>query len=115
MQLQARVLESFEQQSACQVYVTRACSPAQVYRPIPRRAVRVGYVSTRRQQFAALPALSTSAATKQAGGGTSDLVCENHEHLLHALSSYSVPELRQYMQQHPDDVSLGFLQWLASR
>lgn len=104
MQLEGRVLESLRQQ-------TRACLPAQAYRPIPRRAARVGYISTRRQHFAALPALSASASTVL----ESKFGSESYEQLLHALSSYSVPELRQYMQKHPDDVSLGFLQWLASR
>ena len=111
MQLEACVFESFSQQSARQVYVTRACSPAQVCRPVPHGAARVGYSRTRRQQSAALSALPKSATTVR----ETNVGSESYEQRLHALSSFSVPELRQYIQQCPDDVSLDFLQWLASR
>ena len=38
-----------------------------------------------------------------------------HEQLLRALDGYTISELRQHMSQHPDDISLGFLEWLATR
>ena len=111
MQREACVFVSCSQQLACQLPVTRTCSPASVYRPVLHRAARVAYISTRRQRFAGLLAPSSFAGTVL---GT-NVGSESYEQLLRALSSYSVPELRQYMQQRPDDVSLDFLQWLATR
>ena len=38
-----------------------------------------------------------------------------HEELLRDLEGCSISKLRQHMSQHPNDVSLSFLQWLATR
>lgn len=103
-------VHSFAEQFAVQGRTSCACISAQIHRP-PRRAFNVECSSTRRRQLAVLHALSPFATTVH---GT-NVGSESYEQLMHALSSCSVPELRQHMQQHPDGITLDFLQWLASR
>ncbi|DBA71941.1 TPA: hypothetical protein ACH3X2_010694 [Trebouxia sp. C0005] len=38
-----------------------------------------------------------------------------HDQLLANLSDLALPELRDYVQQSPDSISLSFLEWLATR
>ena len=104
-------VQSLSEQSAYQGHISSRCKSAQIPRPVPRKSLNVECSSTRRRLLTVLYALSASASTVH---GTS-VGCESFEKLLHALSTYSVPELRQHMKQHADDVSLSFLQWLASR
>ena len=38
-----------------------------------------------------------------------------HDQLLEHLSDLALPELRNYVHQSPDSISLSFLEWLAIR
>lgn len=67
--------------------------------------------SMRRQQVRGFRALSASAVGEKVPSNADS----RNQQLLATLTGFSISELRQHMHEHPDDVSLSFLQWLASR
>ena len=110
MQLQAYMSVVYPHQTA-PVCSPRAVSATQTARPMPRRAASA-HCSVSRQQQLGAQAVSAAASLENHDSSGTD---SRHEQLLHTLTGYSVLKLRQHMHEHPNDVSLSFLQWLASR
>ena len=54
-------------------------------------------------------------AAAQGDNSTLSSTLVRHDQLLEHLSDLALPELRDYVQQFPDSISLSFLEWLASR
>ncbi|KAL3138774.1 hypothetical protein ABBQ32_005618 [Trebouxia sp. C0010 RCD-2024] len=111
MQLEAYKSVMYSPQTAPQICFPHAIPAIQTSRPLPRRVAKT-QCSMRRQQHPGAQALSASDFLEN---NVNSDAGSRHERLLVTLTGYSISQLRQHVHEHPDDVSLSFLQWLASR